>query len=75
MTVKSIIDEALKLPHKEQMKLLDELSRLFAPETAEDIYLTPEQAADLDMRIEEAESGKAKFVPGDEAVARIRNRT
>jgi putative addiction module component (TIGR02574 family) len=39
-----------------------------------DAPLTPAQQEDLDRRVEEYESGKAKLIPGDEAMERLRKR-
>jgi putative addiction module component (TIGR02574 family) len=73
MTVNNLIEEAQKLSHVERAELLDALIRLIGPEAA-DTALTPAQQNDLDRRIEEYRSGKAKLVPGDEAFARLRKR-
>ena len=74
MTVENLIQEATKLSHAERAELLEALICLVGPEAA-DTRLTPEQEADLDRRIDEFRSGKVKLVPGDEAFARLRNRT
>jgi putative addiction module component (TIGR02574 family) len=73
MTLRSLIEEAGKLSREERAELLDELIRLQGPE-ASDVGLTPAQQEDLDRRIEEYRSGKATLIPGDEAIARLRNR-
>ncbi len=73
MTLDNLIEEAAKLSHAERAELLDALICLVGPEAA-DTELTPEQQADLDRRIEELRSGKAKLIPGDEAMARLRSR-
>ena len=73
MTIDNLIDEARKLTHLEQAKLLDELIRLLGPEAA-DVALTGAQQDDLDRRIDEFRAGKATLVPGDEAFERLRKR-
>jgi putative addiction module component (TIGR02574 family) len=74
MTLKSIIDEARKLTVDEQLQLRDEIDRIVEGTTENDVVLTPAQEADLDRRIDEYEAGKAKMIPGDEAIARVRRR-
>jgi putative addiction module component (TIGR02574 family) len=74
MTLKTIVNEAKQLSRAEQAELLDELIGMLGPET-DDVSLTPAQAADLDRRIAEYESGKVKLIPSDEAFRRLRNRT
>ena len=73
MTLRNLIEEASKLSHAERAELLDELIRLQGPES-DDVSLTPAQREDLDRRIEEYEAGRATFIPGDEAFARLRKR-
>ena len=63
MTVENLIEEAAKLSHAQRAELLDALICLQGPEAA-DTELTPEQQQDLDRRIEELRSGKAKLIPG-----------
>lgn len=74
MTVRAIIDEVQRLPHAEQLELIDELNFRFG-NTEADVALTPAQAADLRRRIAEAEAGRETSIPGDEAMARLRNRS
>ena len=69
MTLKAMIEEAKKLSREERGELIDELICLDA-----DAPLTPAQQQDLDRRIDELEAGKAKLIPGDEALAMIRKR-
>ena len=73
MTLRDIIEEAKKLPRDEQIDLIDELYCMISVDPDDDT-LTPAQAADLDRRIDELESGKAKLIPGDEAIAMVRKR-
>lgn len=70
MTLDVLIQEASKLTPAERAELVDAMILLDGP----GVELTPEQAADLDRRVEEYRSGKAKLLPGDEVVARLRNR-
>lgn len=72
MTLQNIIDEAKRLPVAQQIELWGVLGDMIGPPP--DVPLTPAQAKDLDMRIEEYRAGKAEMVPGDEAMARLRAR-
>jgi putative addiction module component (TIGR02574 family) len=73
MTLDALLAEVRKLPREEQVDLLDELVCIV--ESDQDaVALTPAQAEDLDRRIKEFEAGKAKLIPGDEAIAHLRNR-
>ena len=72
MTLQSIIDEARRLPLREQVELWGVLCDMIGPPP--DVPLTPAQAADLEMRIAEYRAGDAEMVPGDEAMARLRAR-
>lgn len=74
MTVQNIVDQVKRLSPVEQIELYDMLSDLIGPPEPDDLALTPAQAADLDMRIEEIRSGKAKLYPGDEVFERLRKR-
>ena len=75
MTVSTIIEEAKKLTPKEQATVVDALLDSMLPhDPRSDLELTPGQRADLDMRIEEAQSGKAEFIDGDEVMRRLRTR-
>lgn len=73
MTLRNLIEEASKLSHAEREELLDELIRLQGAGVS-DVALTPAQQQDLDRRIEEYEAGRATLIPGDQAMARLRNR-
>ena len=75
MTLKSLIDEARKLTLDEQLQLREEIDRIVEGCVEADAALTPAQEADLDRRIDEYEAGKAKMIPGVEAIARIRRRS
>lgn len=72
MTLKNIIDEAKRLSLEEQVELWGVLGDMIGPPP--DVSLTPEQADDLDMRIDEYRAGKAEMIPGEEAMARLRAR-
>ena len=73
MTLRNLIEEASKLSHAEREELLDELIRLQGAGVST-VALTPAQQEDLDRRIEEYEAGRATLIPGDEAMALLRNR-
>jgi len=73
MTLGTLIDEARKLSHREQGQLLDELILMLGPE-AVDVALTEAQEQDLDRRIDEYRSGRARTIPGDQAFDRLRKR-
>ena len=70
MTLDVLIQEASKLSPAERAELVDALIILDGPGDE----LTPAQQEDLDRRIDELRSGKAKLIPGDEVIARLRNR-
>ena len=72
MTLRDIIEEAKKLSDDEKVDLIDELYCMINKD--QDVALTPAQAQDLDRRIEEYEAGKAKMIPGDEVMERLRKR-
>ena len=72
MTLQEIINEAKRLPMEEQVELWGVLGDMIAPPP--ELFLTPAQVKDLDMRIDELRAGKAKLIPGDEAMARLRAR-
>jgi putative addiction module component (TIGR02574 family) len=60
--------QALKLSAEERAELADRLiASLFEDQEIEDAW-----AAEVERRIEEIESGRAKLVPAAEAIARIR---
>jgi len=71
MTLDALIQEAGKLSHAERAELLDALICLVGSEAA-DTSLTLAQQEDLDRRINELRSGRAKLIPGDEAFAQLR---
>jgi putative addiction module component (TIGR02574 family) len=60
--------QALKLSAEERAQLADRLiASIFEDHEIEDAW-----AAEVERRIEEIESGRAKLIPGAEAVARAR---
>lgn len=64
----SLEAQALKLSPEERAQLADRLiSSLFQDSEIEDAW-----AAEVERRIEEIESGRAKLVPAAEAIARAR---
>ena len=73
MTLDTLIREASKLSPAERAELADALIILDAADGA-DVGLTPAQEEDLDRRIEEYRSGRAKMIPLDEALAILRKR-
>ena len=73
MTLDTLIREASKLTPAERAELADALIILDAADGA-DVGLTPAQQEDLDQRIEEYRSGRAKMIPLDEALAILRKR-
>ena len=73
MTVRALAEQAKKLSFNERWELIEALMELGHNGEA-DVALTPAQAADLDRRIAEERAGKGKNIPGDEAVAMMRQR-
>jgi putative addiction module component (TIGR02574 family) len=73
MTINALLREASKLTAAERGELLDALLLLDAADGPV-ADLTPAQQEDLDRRIEEYRAGKAKMIPGDEAIAMLRKR-
>lgn len=73
MTLRDIVEEAKKLPRDEQVDLIDELYRMIHVDP-DDVTLTPAQAADLDRRIDELESGRAKVATEAEVEGVLRKR-
>ncbi len=72
MTLQNIIDGAKRLPVAQQIELWGVLGDMIGPPP--DVPLTPAQAKDLDMRIDEIRSGRATLLPGDEVFERLRKR-
>jgi len=60
--------QALKLTAEERAQLADRLiASLFGDQEVEDAW-----AAEVERRVKEIESGRAKLIPGAEAIARAR---
>lgn len=60
--------QALKLTSEERAQLADRLiASLFEDAEAEEVW-----AAEVERRVEEIESGRAKLIPASEAIARAR---
>ena len=68
MTLKAILEEASKLSIRERGELIDEL---LCMGDKDDISLTPEQAVDLDRRINEYERGEADMKDGAQFLAEL----
>ncbi len=64
----SLIEEALKLPKEEKVKLYYALQEdlEFDDDILAEDELTPEQWKELDKRVKDAESGKAEFISIDD---------
>lgn len=68
-----LLEEALKLPDAERRKLADDIyDSLAAPQ--DELYLTPEQEAELQRRIDEHEKHPEDAIPWEEVWERLRNR-
>jgi putative addiction module component (TIGR02574 family) len=72
MTLRDIIEEAKKLSDDEKVDLIDELYCMINKD--QDVALTAAQAQDLKRRMDESRSGNDDLIPGDEAIAMLRNR-
>jgi putative addiction module component (TIGR02574 family) len=70
MTVEQLTEEMLSLPSEARALLADRLVESLDP--AEDSHLRQLWAAEARRRREEVRSGLVKTVPGDEALARVR---
>ena len=66
---KEIVREALQLDVAEQEEVLEALW-----ESATGGKLSPEWEEEIERRIDDVDSGKAKTVPGDKVMARLRQR-
>jgi putative addiction module component (TIGR02574 family) len=71
MTLQAIVEEASKLSLAEREELIE---RLICMSDKDGVALTPEQAEDLDRRIDEYEAGKVKMIPGKKAFEMLRKR-
>ncbi len=70
MTVEQIAEEALTLPSEAQALLADRLVESLDP--AEDGYVRQLWAAEARRRLEDVRSGRVTTIPGEEALARVR---
>lgn len=72
MRVEDIADEALALPSEARALLADRLVESLDP--AEDGYIHDLWVAEAQRRLQELRSGTVKGIPGDEAIARLRQK-
>jgi Putative addiction module component len=72
MRVEDIADEALALPSEARALLADRLVESLDP--AEDGYIHGLWATEANRRLRELRSGQAIGIPGEEAVARLRQK-
>ncbi len=70
MTVEQLTEEILALPSEARALLADRLAESLDPAEDSDIHRL--WAAEAGRRREEVRSGRVKTVPGDEALARVR---
>ena len=70
-TSEEIFRDAAALPHEARAELAERLIASLAEDVSPEI--TEAQLAEVRRRIAEVESGGAVLVPGDEALARVRN--
>lgn len=68
-----LFEEALKLPDAERRKLADDLYKSLDT-SLDEVYLTPEQMAELDRRIEYHRLHPDDVVPWEEVKKRLRLR-
>lgn len=70
-TFEEIFNDALTLPCDVRTELAERLIASLAEDTSPEI--TSAQLAEVRRRIAQVQSGEAVLVPGDEALARVRN--
>jgi putative addiction module component (TIGR02574 family) len=70
MTVEQLTEEILSLPSEARALLADRLVESLDPAEESDVHHL--WAAEARRRREEVRSGRVKTVPGDEALARVR---
>lgn len=70
-TTEEIFDEAVALPADVRTELTERLIASLAEEISPEI--TSAHLAEVRRRIAQVESGEAQLIPGDEALARVRN--
>lgn len=70
MTVDQLTKEVLSLPSEARALLADRLVESLDP--AEDAEIHQLWAMEANRRLEEVRTGRVKTIPGDEALARVR---
>ena len=70
-TTEEIFLDAVALPPDVRAELTERLIASLAQDVSPEV--TSAQLAEVRRRIAEVESGEAKLIPGDEALARVRN--
>lgn len=70
-TTEEIFDDAVALPPDVRAELTERLIASLAEDISPEI--TSAQLAEVRRRIAQVESGEAVLIPGDEALARVRN--
>lgn len=70
-TSEEIFRDAVALPSDVRAELTERLIASLAEDTSPEI--TGTQLAEVRRRIAQVESGEAQLIPGDEALARVRN--
>lgn len=70
MTVEQLTEEMLSLPSEARALLADRLVESLDP--AEDLQVRELWAAEAKRRRDDVRSGTVKTIPGDEALARVR---
>jgi putative addiction module component (TIGR02574 family) len=70
-TSEEIFRDAMALPPDARAELTERLVESLAQDVSPEI--TSEQLAEVRRRIAQVESGEVELIPGDEALARVRN--
>ena len=70
-TSEKLFRDAMALPPNARAELTERLVESLAQDVSPEI--TSEQLAEVRRRIAQVESGEVELIPGDEALARIRN--
>jgi putative addiction module component (TIGR02574 family) len=70
-TSEEIFRDAMALPPEARAELTERLVESLAQDISPEI--TSEQLAEVRRRIAQVESGEVELIPGDEALARVRN--
>ncbi len=71
VTSEEIFRDAMALPPDARAELTERLVESLAQDVSPDI--TSAQLAEVRRRIAQVESGEVELIPGDEALARVRN--